>query len=305
MKILKLKQAAIVILAISVVLSACTVRDPYSGEVKYSSTTKGMFYGTLLGAAAGQAIGLDSEATLTGAAAGLFLGTSIGAYMGDNFEEMKTATKSTGMQVRQNGHNITLTMPNNITFDTNSSMIKPEFFNSLSNVAAILNKYDKTYVEIAGFTDNTGLSPYNVLLAKDRAISVANYLQRAGVDVSRMVVRAYGEQSPVASNGSVIGRSMNRRVELRIRPMQDQFGGGQVVNPVVNQFRAPAPVQEPVMTNQYMVPAPVMPTMATTPAVPGQYMVPAPVMPNQYVLPSYNTTTTQYNQQYTNSMVGY
>jgi len=61
-----------------------------------------------------------------------------------------------------------------------------------------------------------GSEDSNLTLSQHRAESVRTYLLQQGVDNNRLGVSGKGESSPVASNDSVSGRALNRRVEVII-----------------------------------------------------------------------------------------
>ena len=86
-------------------------------------------------------------------------------------------------------------------------------------VALVLIEYEKTLVEVAGHTDNSGADAYNQALSERRASSVATYLQAQGVQPVRFIVVGYGETRPIADNSSEGGRSQNRRVEITLVPV--------------------------------------------------------------------------------------
>ena len=114
-----------------------------------------------------------------------------------------------------------LTTPNwfefdRLTFETGSAVVGSASFEQLSNVAAILKEYPKTSVKIGGYTDATGLPAANVQLSQRRAEAVRNELERLGVDGSRITTEGYGDQHPVADNGTVEGRAQNRRVAIGV-----------------------------------------------------------------------------------------
>ena len=70
------------------------------------------------------------------------------------------------------------------------------------------------YVEIQGHTDASGEAEYNHQLGLERAEAVRRHLSRSGIPLHRMSVISYGEDAPVADNGTREGRSQNRRVVL-------------------------------------------------------------------------------------------
>lgn len=87
----------------------------------------------------------------------------------------------TGVSVTRQGENIVLNMPNNVTFDTNSSNLKPAGANTLTGVAMVLKEYDKTAVNVTGYTDSTGARAHNIVLSQQRADNVASALTQASL----------------------------------------------------------------------------------------------------------------------------
>jgi outer membrane protein OmpA-like peptidoglycan-associated protein len=110
-------------------------------------------------------------------------------------------------------------MPGDITFSTGSSGIRGEFFPTLTSVAKVLDKYDKTRVAVTGHTDNVGGRDYNYRLSEARASSVARFLQTQGVSPQRFLVSGQGYENPIASNETPAGRQANRRVTIQLAPM--------------------------------------------------------------------------------------
>lgn len=206
-----------------VVSTGCTTLDPYTREEKTSSATKG----ALIGAAAGAVVGLVSgddaverrQRALIGAGVGALAGGSIGYYMDRQEMELRAELEGTGVSVARIGDNVTLLMPGNVTFATDSSDLSPAFFDVLGSVAKVLDKYDQTVVEVAGHTDSTGTNAYNQTLSERRAVSVAKYLENQGVLSQRVITIGMGEERPVADNSSDSGRQANRRVEITMVPL--------------------------------------------------------------------------------------
>lgn len=71
---------------------------------------------------------------------------------------------------------------------------------------------------VTGFTDAEGTVAYNRDLSQRRADAVRAYLVEHGVPSARLVVEGRGEATPIASNATEEGRSLNRRVEVAIYP---------------------------------------------------------------------------------------
>src|SRR5210317_424782 len=206
-----------------VFVSGCQTLDPYTREEKTSSATKG----ALIGAAAGAVVGLISgddaverrQHALIGAGIGALAGGSIGYYMDKQEAELRRELEGTGVSVVRRGDNITLNMPGNVTFATNSADLSPDFFGVLNSVGKVLSEFDQTVVEVAGHTDSTGSDEYNQSLSERRAGSVAAYLQSQGVIPARLITVGMGETRPVSDNGTTGGRQLNRRVEITMVPI--------------------------------------------------------------------------------------
>jgi len=204
-------------------LCACTTLDPYTREEKTAGATKG----AAIGAAAGAVIGLISgddaverrQRALIGAGIGALAGGSVGYYMDRQEAELRAELEGTGVSVTRMGENITLNMPGNVTFAHDSADLNPAFFDVLNSVARVLDKYEKTVVEVAGHTDSTGSEEYNQRLSERRADSVARFLGSQGVMSQRIITVGMGEGRPVADNSTAAGRQSNRRVELTLVPV--------------------------------------------------------------------------------------
>jgi outer membrane protein OmpA-like peptidoglycan-associated protein len=205
-------------------LSACTTMNAYTGEQQLSSTAGGAMIGAgtgaVVGAFAGAATGNDPRiAALIGAGLGGLTGAAVGHYMDQQEAELRAQLQSTGVSVTRVGNQIILNMPSNITFDTDSAQVKPEFNETLVSVGLVLKKFNKTVVDVYGHTDNTGSDAHNQDLSQRRAVAVATVLANQGIDQRRFYIEGKGESDPIASNATETGRSQNRRVEIQISPI--------------------------------------------------------------------------------------
>ena len=109
-----------------------------------------------------------------------------------------------------------------VYFETAKAVIKPESFDLLDEVAAIIRANPQVgRVEIAGHTDSQGGDQYNLELSDDRAKSVRDYLVNKGVKSERLVPKGYGETKPIESNRTRSGRAANRRVEFNLIDQSD------------------------------------------------------------------------------------
>lgn len=218
-----MKKFSLIAICASLLATSCTSVDPYTGEKKTSKTTVGAGVGALTGAVIGATTSNSKHRgkhALTGALIGATVGGGIGVYMDNQDKLLRQELQGTGVSVSKVGNNITLNMPGNITFKTASYDLSPNFFDVLNSVAKVLKKYDKTKIEVVGHTDSTGKRATNMTLSYNRANSVAKYLKNQGVKASRFTIEGYGPDYPVASNGTKAGREQNRRVEIKLTPVE-------------------------------------------------------------------------------------
>lgn len=202
-------------------VSGCTT-TPYTGESEAGKAG----IGAGIGAAVGAGIGALSSSkkdrgkgALIGAAAGAALGGGAGYYMDVQEAKLREKMSGTGVSVTRQGDQIILNMPNNVTFDSSSSTLKPAGANTLTGVAMVLKEYNKTAVNIVGHTDNTGTRALNMNLSQQRADSVASSLITQGVGANRIRTVGAGPDQPIASNSTEQGKAQNRRVTITLSPL--------------------------------------------------------------------------------------
>ena len=161
-------------------------------------------------------MGKDNKAAaiILGAAVGGVAGALIGDYMDKQAAKIQEDLK--GAKVERVGEGILITFDSGILFDVDSYALKPETQTNAKKLATTLNKYDDTNLHVLGHTDNTGTDKYNLALSKKRANAIKAYLMEQNVTGSRMDIQGLGESDPLATNETVEGRQLNRRVEIVI-----------------------------------------------------------------------------------------
>ncbi len=113
-----------------------------------------------------------------------------------------------------------------ILFRTGSADLDAEGREVLAKVAENIAKLDYM-VDVEGHTDNIPILgplkkkyPTNWELAAARASSVVRLFARRGIAGERLQAISRAEFAPVASNDDADGRSLNRRIEIRLRPRE-------------------------------------------------------------------------------------
>lgn len=104
-------------------------------------------------------------------------------------------------------------------FESGSITINSNYLAVIKKIAAAINRYGKGAV-VSGHTDNVPIRtprfPSNWHLSLDRASSVARHLQAGLASNSLIEVQGLGDAEPLAVNNTAEGRSLNRRVEVKI-----------------------------------------------------------------------------------------
>jgi outer membrane protein OmpA-like peptidoglycan-associated protein len=189
-----------------------------AGCASMSRKEKGAVIGAGSGAVLGAVIGKQAGNTALGAILGAAVGGAAGAYIGNYMDKQAAEIERDldGATVERVGEGIKITFDSGILFAVGKSDLQSAARTNLTNLATILNKYPDTEVLIEGHTDATGSDESNLTLSRNRAQSVANYLESLQVLPTRFTIMGYGESQPVADNGTEAGRQANRRVELAI-----------------------------------------------------------------------------------------
>lgn len=104
----------------------------------------------------------------------------------------------------------------NVYFELNSFQLNKSNRQVLQDMVQYL-KNDNLTISLFGYTDSSGKEKKNAQLSENRAKSVYDFLINAGINKSKLSFAGHGSSDPVASNTTEEGRSMNRRVELKIK----------------------------------------------------------------------------------------
>lgn len=206
--------------------AGCTTIDPQTGERVPNRMATGAIIGAVGGAVAGTAAGGDDRRNaIIGAGIGALSGAAVGGYMDRQERALRERLAQSDIQIQRTGEDtLLLTMPGDVTFDFNRTEVKPQFQQSLRDLASGLVDYPSTYVDVIGHTDSVGSDAYNQDLSVRRAQSVANVLIQRGVQPARLVTQGLGESQPVANNETDAGRATNRRVVILLRAVTSAGG---------------------------------------------------------------------------------
>ncbi|MFA5275837.1 MAG: OmpA family protein [Candidatus Omnitrophota bacterium] len=151
--------------------------------------------------------------------------------------------KQVKLQMMEKG--LVITVVGDLLFNSGKDEIRPEAFPLLNKVATVLKENMAQFqVGIEGHTDNDPIAQTswksNWELSSARALSVLHYLiNKKGLSPDRLSAIGYGEFQPVASNGTIEGKQLNRRVEIVILPRATKVKNPVMKHPVGKGLSAP------------------------------------------------------------------
>ncbi|SIS53587.1 OmpA family protein [Paracoccus saliphilus] len=103
-----------------------------------------------------------------------------------------------------------------IGFEPNKSTIAGDPTETLERMSEVMADCADFQIEAGGHTDSQGSEGFNADLSRSRAQALVSAMSDAGIDVTNMTSRGYGESQPIATNDTEEGREENRRIEFRL-----------------------------------------------------------------------------------------
>jgi len=204
-------------LAALTLVAACDTSNPNNNQNRDQGALIGAGVGALTGIIAGDSVDDRRRGAIIGAAIGATGGAVIGNQLDRQEEELRQSLGG-NVGIVNNGNNLTVTLPQDILFATNSTAVSGSAQSDLRTLASSMNQYPDTTVNVIGHTDNVGDAAFNFDLSQRRAQAVTSVLINAGVSPARIRSIGRGEDAPVATNLTAEGRQQNRRVEIVITP---------------------------------------------------------------------------------------
>lgn len=139
-----------------------------------------------------------------------------------------------------------------IGFEPSKSAIAGDPAPTLQRLADIMVDCADFQLEAGGHTDSQGSEGFNADLSRGRAQALVTAMSEAGIEVTNLSSRGYGESQPIASNETEEGREENRRIEFRLlseRPVRtDPLPPPVTIEGVTSDTPAPAPVPDQAAT---------------------------------------------------------
>ncbi|MCF8501534.1 MAG: OmpA family protein [Rhodospirillum sp.] len=145
--------------------------------------------------------------------------------------ELKEEVAGSGIQIQRLGGEVVISFPSDISFPSGSSALTSQFDQIIDRIIPALKSADGE-IFVSGHTDDVPLAgggqyQSNWDLSAARATGVVHRILEHGIDPKKITVQGYGDSRPIGDNGTVEGRSKNRRVEISIvaiEPKLDPMG---------------------------------------------------------------------------------
>ena len=138
-------------------------------------------------------------------------------YMSDLEYELYDSLRKPGISVQRAGTDVVIILVRDAIMELNVPEISATGDDTLKTIAKILNKYNATFIEIAGYTDAMRDINAARALSLDMAQRVGVFMTQHGINATRLFIVGRGAARPIAAQDN-IGRLTNRRVEIRISP---------------------------------------------------------------------------------------
>lgn len=118
-------------------------------------------------------------------------------------------------------------LPAEVMFASGSAELSDAGNMALMKLAVSLEQFPDRQFMVAGHTDNVPLKSAqyrsNRELSTARAVTVTEFLIKAGLKPENLVAAGYGEHDPVGSNKDAKGRQKNRRIEIVLLPALEEL----------------------------------------------------------------------------------
>jgi outer membrane protein OmpA-like peptidoglycan-associated protein len=208
----------------------------------WTTREQGAGIGALGGAAAGGIIGAATGHPGAGAAIGGALGLGAGALVGDQLQGQENKQKEQqkaidqqraeieknralieelrkqNIEAKETNRGVLVNLPS-VNFEFDNADLTRDGRNKVDQIAQIIRRdapNRRITVEGHASRESAAQEAYNQRLSERRAHTVADALERNGVNGRNVSAQGLGTRAPIASNDTESGRQQNRRVEVII-----------------------------------------------------------------------------------------
>ena len=129
-------------------------------------------------------------------------------------DEVKTVKASSSMSENISLDSMAIFANATVYFEFDKSSLTSKSIQTLKSAVDALNENSTIEVTLSGHADERGTREYNLALGQRRAESVSDYLVLNGIKKSRITVKSFGEEKPLAYGQDEASYAKNRRVEI-------------------------------------------------------------------------------------------
>ena len=129
-------------------------------------------------------------------------------------DEVKTVKASSSMPENISLDSMAIFANATVYFEFDKSSLTSKSIQTLKSAVDALNENTSIKVTLSGHADERGTREYNLALGQRRAESVSDYLVLNGINKSRITVKSFGEEKPLAYGQDESSYAKNRRVEI-------------------------------------------------------------------------------------------
>jgi len=202
------------IMLFSMALGGC-FRPPYNNFKQDDRAVKTTVASGAIGAGGGALIGAAAGGgAAIGAAAGGVLGTVYGLYKNSKHKLLEDI-RTQDMQYIEYGDTMTLIVPTDRYFLTNSPRFNDLCYRGLNNIVRLLRYYNCGPIYVAGFTDNIGSHKHKKKLSQAQAEAMVTFLWAHDVKAKYLHGEGYADAFAIGDNYLVHGAAFNRRIEIQ------------------------------------------------------------------------------------------
>lgn len=216
-----INKAGIILLTLILSVGFTNCKAVQNANNKQKGGVIGATGGAILGAIIGNNVGKGGNREL-GAVIGGVIGGGAGVLIGNKMDKQAQQIEEEipGAQVERvdDGIVVTFDETSGVYFDTNKYNINSASQATLNKLISVFKEFPDTNILVVGHTDSQGAEDYNMMLSKNRAYAVTNYLSQNGVSAGRLTTNWFGETQPIHDNATADGRAKNRRVNIAILP---------------------------------------------------------------------------------------
>lgn len=136
-----------------------------------------------------------------------------------DIKKLELAKARRELMVQETNERLEMLVQGDVMFDVNSSTVREGSMAVLKQVGLVLGEYPNGNVVVTGFADATGDAQSNLELSRKRGEAVKTALLNnsgGAISTERIIAQGLGETQAVATNESMAGRELNRRVEITI-----------------------------------------------------------------------------------------